>query len=371
MGFQSDLDRRQFLARSAVGLVAGAAARAVPSGPGSKAERNDSPAETAPVPIILDTDPGVDDAMAILLALNSPAIDLKAITVVPGNVTAQQGLKNALQIVSLSGKCDVPVAGGAQRYLSPKFITGEFFHGLKNGIGNIDLPPAKCKADPRFAADLIVELVHKYPHQLTLVPVGPETNIALAVMRDPSIVPLVKRVVAMAGSLTGGNTNAVAEMNVFYDPEAAQIVFNAGWPITMVDVFVGNQAAITKDDIEELARTHGPQNDFAVELLRFRYHGSDKSAHPGAVLYDPLAVAVAIDPTLLQTQDMRVDIETKGEFTRGETVANRTGTLENDVWNGERFAAVGLERVQPNVSVGVGVDAERFRRLIISTLAGK
>jgi inosine-uridine nucleoside N-ribohydrolase len=103
---------------------------------------------------------------------------------------------------------------------------------------------------------------------------------------------------------------------------------------------------MTKEDIEELAKTHGPQNDFAVELLRFRYHGSDKSAHPGAVLYD-LAVAVAIDPTLLQTQDMRVDIETKGEFTRGETVANRTCTLENDVWNGERFAAVGLERVQP------------------------
>ena len=371
MGFKSELDRRQFLVRSALGLAAVTAAGATPSEPHSQTERDNHAEGIAPVPIILDTDPGVDDALAILLALNSPAVDLKAITVVPGNVTAQQGLKNALQIVSLADKCSVPVAAGAQRYLSPKFITGEFFHGLKNGIGNIDLPPAKCSPDPRFAADLIVEIIHKYPHQITLVPVGPETNIALAVMRDPSIVPLVKRVVAMAGSLTGGNTNAVAEMNVFYDPEAAQIVFNAGWPITMVDVLVGVQAAITKADIDELATTHGPQNDFAVELLRFRYHGSDKSAHPGAVIFDPLAVAVAFDPTLLQTQDMHVDIETKGEFTRGETVANRSGTLENDVWNGERYAAVGLERVQPNVSVGVGVDAERFRRLMISTLAGK
>jgi inosine-uridine nucleoside N-ribohydrolase len=137
-----------------------------------------------------------------------------------------------------------------------------------------------------------------------------------------------------------------------------QIVFNAGWPITMLDVLVGEQAAITKADIDELATTHGPQNDFAVELLRFRYHGSEKSGRPaGAVLFDPLAVAVAIDPSFLRTQDMRVDIETRGEFTRGETVANRTGTLENDVWNGDRYAAAGLERVRPNVSVGVGVDA--------------
>jgi len=360
-----------FLAWSLAALAGCAALWAAPPGTASKGGHNISAAEASPVPIILDTDPGVDDAMAILLALNSPAIDLKAITVVPGNVTAKQGLANALQIVSLADKCEIPVAGGAQRYLSPKFITGEFFHGQKNGIANIDLPPAKCKADPRFAADLIVEMIHKYPHQITLVPVGPETNIALAVMRDPSIVPLVKRVVAMAGSLTGGNTNAVAEMNVFYDPEAAQIVFNAGWPITMVDVLVGEESALTKEDIDELATTHGPQNDFAVQLLRFRYHGSDKSPHPGAVLFDPLAVAVAIDPNIIQTQDMHVDIETKGEFTRGETVANRTGTLENDVWNGDRYAAVGLEHVQPNVSVSMGVNAERFRHLMVSTLAGK
>ncbi len=128
---------------------------------------------------------------------------------------------------------------------------------------------------------------------------------------------------------------------------------------------------MTMEDIEELSKTHGPQNKFAVDLLRFRYHGPDKSKHPGAVLYDPLAVAVAMDPTLLQTEDMRVDIETRGDFTRGETVANQTGTVENDVWSGDRYKAAGVERVQPNVSVGMAVDGKRFRRLMIDTLAGK
>jgi inosine-uridine nucleoside N-ribohydrolase len=361
-------DRLRFLTNLALVLAAGACASGGPMW--AETGQNGSAPATPSVPIILDTDPGVDDAMAILLALNAPQIDLKAITVVPGNVTAQQGLINALQIVSLSGRCNVPVAAGAQRYLSPKFITGEVFHG-RNGIGNIALPPATCEPDHRVASDLIVELVHKYPHQLTLVAVGPETNLALAIMRDPSIVPLVKRVVLMAGSLDHGNTNAAAEMNVFYDPEAAQIVFDAGWPITMVDLLMGEQTAMTMQDINQLAATHGPQNDFAVQLLRFRYHGKEKSSHPGAVLYDPLAVAVAMDPTLLRTEDMRVDIETKGEFTRGATVANRTGTLENDVWSGDRYMAQGIIRVQPNVSVGVFADGEKFRRLMLNTLAGK
>jgi inosine-uridine nucleoside N-ribohydrolase len=363
---QMGLNRRRFLGLS----VSALAAQACGSGRALWADAGVKDGASAPTPIILDTDPGVDDAMAILLALNSPQIDLKAITVVPGNVTAEQGLKNALQIVSLSGRADVPVAGGAHAYISPKFITGEVFHG-RNGIGNIELPPPTCKPDPRVASDLIVELVHQYPHELTLVAVGPETNLALAVMRDPSIVPLVKRVVLMAGSLDRGNTNAVAEMNVFYDPEAAQIVFNAGWPITMVDTLMGEQARMTIEDIDQLATTHGPQNDFAVQLLRFRYHGPDKSSHPGAVLFDPLAVAVAVDPTLLRTEEMRVDIETKGEFTRGETVANRTGTLENDVWSGDRYMAQGIVHVKPNVSVGVFADGERFRRLMLETLAGK
>jgi inosine-uridine nucleoside N-ribohydrolase len=154
----------------------------------------DQPAFTqvSPKRVIIDTDPGTDDAMAIILALNSPEFKVEALTVVPGNVDARQGLENALKIVSLAGRCDITVAGGAQHPLNQKLITAQFWHG-KNGLANVELPPSKCKADPRFGPDLIIEMVHKYPHEITLIPVGPLTNIALAVSKDPSIAFLGKR----------------------------------------------------------------------------------------------------------------------------------------------------------------------------------
>src|SRR3979411_2436872 len=188
--------------------------------------------------IIIDTDPGTDDALALMLALNSPEVDVRAITVVPGNVTAAMGLENALRMVSLASRCDIPVAAGAKHPLFQKLITAEFWHG-KNGLANVDLPPSKCKVDSHFGPDLIIQLVHASPHEITLVPVGPLTNIALAVSKDPSIVPLVKEVILMGGSITGGNVNAAAEANIFNDPEAAQIVFQAGWPLEMGGFEVG------------------------------------------------------------------------------------------------------------------------------------
>ena len=142
--------------------------------------------QASPQRVIIDTDPGTDDAMAILLALNSPELKVEAFTVVPGNVDARQGLENALKIVSLAGRCDIPVAAGAQHPLAQKLITAQWWHG-KNGLANVELPPSKCKEDPRFGPDLIIQLVHQYPHQITLIPVGPLTNIALAVSKDPSI----------------------------------------------------------------------------------------------------------------------------------------------------------------------------------------
>ena len=148
------------------------------------------PAFAATKKIIFDTDPGTDDALALMLALNSPELDVRAITVVPGNVTVSQGLENALRMVSLANRCDIPVAAGAQHPLFQKLITAEFWHG-KNGLANVNLPESKCKVDSRFGPDLIIQLIHAAPHEITLVPVGPLTNIALAVEKDPSIVPLV------------------------------------------------------------------------------------------------------------------------------------------------------------------------------------
>ncbi len=320
--------------------------------------------------VIIDTDPGTDDAMAILLALNSPELDVQALTVVPGNVTAAQGLDNALRLVSLAGRCDVPVAHGAQHPLDQKLVTAEFWHG-RNGFANIELPPSKCTADPRFGPDLIIQMVHEHPHEITLVPIGPETNIALAVSKDPSIVPLVREVVIMGGSISGGNVNAAAEANIYGDPEAAQIVFNAGWPITMVGLDVGNKTLVTRAHIAQLERTHGPENDFVVGVLKFLIDLSEKYGATGVQMYDPLAVGVAIDPTIVTTQAMRVDIETRGQFTRGETVGNRTNTVERNVPHDGRLWIEAVDPVTPNAKVAVDVDADRFISMFLERIAGK
>jgi inosine-uridine nucleoside N-ribohydrolase len=288
--------------------------------------------------VIIDTDPGTDDALAIYLALNSPELKVEAFTVVPGNVTAEQGLDNALKLVSVAGRCDVPVAAGAQHPLMQKVYTAGYWHG-KNGIADIELPPSKCKVDPRFAPDLIIELIHKYPHEITLIPVGPLTNIALAVSKDPSIVKLTKNIVIMGGSISGGNTTGVAEANIFGDPEAAEIVFMAGWTVTMI--------------------------------ARFYIERSEKNGWDGAAMYDPLAVAVAFDPTLVTTKEMHIDVETRGEFTRGETVPNRNLENEKNVLHGDHYEIEGYDKLAVNAKVCVASDAPRFLAMFIGRVKGK
>jgi len=329
-----------------------------------------SVATSEPRKVIIDTDPGTDDAIAILLALNSPELDVRALTVVPGNVTAQQGLENALKLVSLANRCDIPVAGGAEHPLFQKLITAEFWHG-KNGLANVELPASKCKADGRFGPDLIIQMVHEHPHEITLLPIGPETNIALAILKDPSIVPLVKEVIVMGGSISGGNVNAAAEANIYNDPEAAQIVFQAGWPLTMTGLDVGNMTLFTRKHVEQLEKTHGPENDFMVAVTKFLVELSESFGDPGTPMYDPLAIGAAIDPTIVKAQAMHVDVETRGEFSRGETVANRRNEVERNVLHGDRYIIEGVDKVTPNVQVCTGVDAERFIQLFIARLQGK
>jgi purine nucleosidase len=327
-----------------------------------------------PRKVIIDTDPGTDDAMAIMLALNSPEFDVRALTVVPGNVTAAQGLENALRMVSLANRCDIAVAGGAQHPLFQKLITAEFWHG-KNGLANVELPPSKCKVDPRWGPDLIIEMVHANPHEITLVPIGPLTNIALALEKDPSIVPLVKEVVIMGGSISGGNVNAAAEANIYNDPEAAQIVFQAGWPLTMVGLDVGDKTLLTRKYIAELKNHPGPESDFIYKVADYLISLGEKYGDAGTQMYDPLAVGVAIDPSLVKAPLMHVDVETRGEFTRGETVANRRGAIERNVLHhfpdGDRYVIEGLDKVEPNAKVCTEVNAEKFLQMFISRIQGK
>jgi purine nucleosidase len=333
-----------------------------------------STAKAGPRKVIIDTDPGTDDAMAIMLALNSPEFDVRALTVVPGNVTAAQGLENALRMVSLAGRCDIAVAGGAQHPLFQKLVTAEFWHG-RNGLANVELPPSKCKKDPRWAADLIIEMVHANPHEITLVPIGPLTNIALAIEKDPSIVPLVKEVVIMGGSITGGNVNASAEANIANDPEAAQIVFQAGWPLTMVGLDVGDKTLLTRKHIEALKQSPGPVSNFIYKVADFLIGLSEKFGESGTPMYDPLAVGVAIDSSLVKAPAMHVDVETRGEFTRGETVANRRDAIERNVLHhfpdGDRYVIEGIDKVEPNAKVCTEVNAEKFLQMFVNRIQGK
>src|SRR5579864_4152188 len=321
--------------------------------------------------IIFDTDPGTDDALALMLALNSPELDVRAITVVPGNVTADMGLENALRMVSLAKRCDIPVAAGARHPLFQKLVTAEFWHG-KNGLANIELPPSKCKVDSRWAPDLIIQMVHAAPHEISLVPVGPLTNIALAIEKDPSIVPLVKEVVIMGGSITGGNVNASAEANIANDPEAAQVVFQAGWPLTMVGLDVGDKTLLTRKHIEALKKNPGPVSDFIYKVADFLIGLSEKFGESGTPMYDPLAVGVAIDSSLVKAPAMHVDVETRGEFTRGETVANRRGAIERNVLHhfpdGDRYVIEGIDKVEPNAKVCTEVNAEKFLQMFVSRI---
>ncbi len=323
-----------------------------------------------PKKVIIDTDPGTDDALAMLLAFNSSELDVRAITIVAGNVTADLGLENALKVASLANRCDIPVAKGAVHPLFQKLNTEEFWNG-RNGLGDAELPPSKCNAIPQFGPDLIIEMVHRYPHEITLVPIGPLTNIALAASKDPSIVPLVKDVVLMGGSITGGNVNAASEFNIHSDPEAASIVFNAGWPITMVGLDVTERTLITDADVARLESKGGPESKFAAAVARFQIGTYQGTGFGGGAVHDALAVGAVIDGSFLKTQDMRIDIETDGKFTRGETVGNRGNAVDRVVPKNDRLETVGVDAVRPNVHVAVGVDSARFIQFLIERISGK
>jgi len=324
----------------------------------------------SPKRVIIDTDPGTDDALAILLALNSPEVHVEAITVVAGNVLAPVGLDNALGITSLAGRCDVPVAEGAQGPLHGTLVIEPFWNG-PNGLGGAQLPASRCKPDPHFGPDLIIELVHKYPHEITLIPVGPETNIALAVLKDPSIVPLVKGVVLMGGSISGGNVNGASEFNVFCDPEAADVVFNSGWPVTMVGLDVTEITLLKNADVAEMRKNAGPVAKFASDVAQFQIGLYQGTGFGGGAIHDALAVGAVVDPTILHTKAMHVDVETAGRYARGETIGNRHGTVDKVIPAGNHLESVGVNPVQPNVDVAVGIDSDRFIKFFVSRLQGK
>lgn len=275
-----------------------------------------------PRKIILDCDPGHDDAIAMLLAHGSPAIDLLAVTTVAGNQTLDKVTRNALAVAEIAG-IHVPIAAGCARPLVRPVEIAPSIHG-DSGMDGPQLPPPSRQVDPRHAVDLIIELIMSHPPgAITLVPTGALTNIALAVRKEPRIVSRVREVVLMGGGYHTGNWSAVAEFNIKIDPEAAHIVFNTPWPLTMVGLDLTHQAVATPAVLARIAALNTAPARFVQELLLFfgdSYRREQGFAAPP--VHDPCAVAYVIDPQVMTVRKVPLDVELHGALTLGMTVAD-------------------------------------------------
>jgi purine nucleosidase len=285
--------------------------------------------------IIIDCDPGIDDAMAILLALNSPELDVVGLTTVFGNTHVAATTRNALNLLNFAGRSDIPVARGADFPLvAPRGMLGEFVHG-SDGMGDIgwtSVHNPDQKEDPRRAAQFIVDTVMARPGEITLVPIGPLTNIALAMQLEPRIVQNVKRVVIMGGTVTKpGNVSPTAEANVHNDPHASAMVFNAGWDLIMVGLDVTEATLMDAPFFEDLAASGTKFGEFVARITPFyqRFHHAAYGYENGSTnTHDPSAIMYLIDPTLFRIRRYAVKVPTEG-VTAGSVIADRRGVFFN------------------------------------------
>jgi inosine-uridine nucleoside N-ribohydrolase len=324
----------------------------------------------APHRIILDTDPGVDDAMAIFLALRSPELKVEAITAVSGNVPLAFTLPNALRLVEIAGLTDVPVAGGAATPLVRRLVTAKYVHG-NNGLGGVEFPEPKLKSVAEPAAELIRRIVRANPGQITIVAVGPLTNVATALKSDPELAAQIKGIAMMGGSLSGGNITPAAEFNFYVDPEAARIVFDSGVPLTMVGLDVTHKVLLGEEHLHALEAAQNPVSQAAAKIMRATLERMRKGRDVTVLaMHDPLTVAHLIDPTILTLKDYYVQIETSGEFTAGESVGYAYGParLSPPMNNGLPAPQTAEAEWKPNSKVAVGVDPDKFFRLLLPRL---
>jgi pyrimidine-specific ribonucleoside hydrolase len=376
--------RREFLTNSTGLAVAGAigglagnvSLSAQESAPGSAAKPRSS--AVAPTPgkvrrIIIDTDPGIDDAMAIFLALRSPELKVEAITPVAGNVPLDLTLPNALRLLEIAKRRDIPVAAGASHPLMRRLATAGHVHGV-NGLAGVEFPEPRIKPVHDTAPELIRHIVREDPHEITIVAVGPLTNVALALRADPELAGMIRAIVIMGGSLSGGNMTPAAEFNIYVDPEAARIVFDANIPLTMVGLDVTRKCLVSEQHIKQLEAAKNSVSQAAGKILRATY---ERMRHGGEVtdiaLHDALAVASLIDHDVITRKDYYVEVETFGEWTAGQTVGydghapiRKSPQMETSAPEPPPAEIP----YKPNAQVAVGVDPDRFFRLLISRLTG-
>ena len=297
-------------------------------------------------PILLDCDPGHDDAIALLLALGSAEIELRGVSTVAGNQTLEKTTANAIRVLELAGRADVPVAAGAPRPLVRELYVAADVHG-ETGLDGPDLPPPQAEPSSRHAIDFLAERLDG----ATLVATGPLTNVALLLARYPDVRP--ERIVLMGGAIAEGNVTPAAEFNIWADPEAAARVFGSGVDVTMVGLDVTHRALVTGAHAEQL-RASGRVAKAVAELLDFYgvFH-REVYGFDGSPVHDAVAVAHVIDPTLLELERLNVRVDCESELCRGRTVV--------DVWR-----RTGLD---PNANVAVGIDSDRFLALLLERLA--
>ena len=301
------------------------------------------------VPILIDCDPGHDDAIAILLALASPEVELRGVTTVAGNQTLDKTTRNALKILELAGRTDIPVAAGADRPLTRTLRTAAHVHG-ESGLDGPDLPEPSARPADVDAVDLLAELIEP---GVVLVPTGPLTNVALLLQRHPDVRDRLDRIVWMGGAIAEGNVTPAAEFNAFVDPEAAAAVFASGIDLTMIGLDVTHQALFTPAHAERLrgagaaGRTVAELADFFLEFHRRLYR------FDGAPIHDAVAVAHVIDPTLVETLRCNVAIETQSQHCDGRTVVDRWLVLD----------------APRNADVGIELESERFLELLVERIA--
>jgi uridine nucleosidase len=274
--------------------------------------------------IIIDTDPGVDDTIAISVALRSPELEVIGLTSVFGNATNEITAQNALRLVELEGHVSIPVARGCDVPLVVELeMIASDVHGY-DGLGNTNLPAPKGKPLNKSAAEYIIDTVRAYPGEVILVPIGPLTNIAVALKADPEIAHLIKKIVLMGGAVsTPGNISPVAEANIYHDPHAADIVMQAGCPVVMVGLDVTEKVIMTPQFFEEIFKVKNPVTDLIQRILPVyqdyfnRFNGMAGSIHT----HDPSAIAYLLNPDLFQTTSVPVFVETEGRC-KGQTVAD-------------------------------------------------
>ena len=305
------------------------------------------------IPLILDCDPGHDDALAMLVALARPELELRAVTTVAGNAGLDATTRNALRVLTLVGRTDVPVAAGAARPLVRDLIVARNVHGA-SGLDGAALPEPAAQPRPEGAVALMRTILETEPGLVTIAAVGPLTYVALLIRTHPELIERIASIRVMGGAITEGNTTASAEFNIWQDPDAARIVFECGRPITLMTLDVTHRALFGPVDVTRLEALGTHVGDVFADLLRYfgMFH-RERYGWDGSPIHDAVAVAQLAVPDLVTTRAYHVDVETVSDLTRGRTVVD----------------LYGLTGRPPNVDVGLEIDRARFIDVLVEAVA--